>query len=185
MEEEKTSNINENLSNKDVHVNMGEGRTTIETSTIGTTTFNTTTIPPPTSPLASSMIIPISTCGVSPTFFKMMQEAITTLFSSQSTDVDQGVHEEENDDDLMVAFANMHFNLQEDDMHDIAIMSGKQFKMLNSKLNSILEFLNDSVGKTYVSGVEVEYLLKSQESSMYTLIEDVDKRIEKRLATHS
>ena len=122
---------------------MGEGRTTIETSTIGTTTIKTTDIPPLTSLPATSMIVPTSNSWVSRTFSKVMQELITTLFSFQSIDVDQVVHEEENDDDVMVAFSNLQFNPEEDDVPDNALMSGKQFKILNVKLNSILQFLND------------------------------------------
>ncbi|CAH1418284.1 unnamed protein product [Lactuca virosa] len=76
------------------------------------------------------------------------------------------------------------FNTEENDVLDNAIMSGKQFKILNSKMNSILQFLNDSVGKSFVSGFEVKYMLKSQESCIRTLLEDVDKHIDEMLATH-
>lgn len=43
-------------------------------------------------------------------------------------------------------------------------MSGEKYKILNSELNSILQFLNASDGKYIVSGKEVEFLLKSQQS---------------------
>ncbi|CAI9294800.1 unnamed protein product [Lactuca saligna] len=52
-------------------------------------------------------------------------------------------------------------DLEEDDVSDNAIISDKQFKILNSKMNSILQFLNDNVGKSFVISVEVEYLLKA------------------------
>lgn len=39
MEEDGTSNIHVNLSDKEKNVNMGEGRTTIETSTTSTDEF--------------------------------------------------------------------------------------------------------------------------------------------------
>lgn len=52
-------------------------------------------------------------------------------------------------------------------------------------MNLILQFLNDSAGKFVVSGVEVEYLLKSQESKTKALIEGVEKSIDERLATRS
>lgn len=45
--------------------------------------------------------------------------------------------------------------------------------------------MNNSAGKSSVSGVEVKDLLKSQESRTRKLIEDVDKHIDERLATHS
>lgn len=145
MEEDKTSNVNLNLSNKDVNINMGDGRTTIETSTIGTINIETTIVPPPppSSPPATSMILPTSTFRVSPIFSKVMKEPVTNLFSSHSTESEQIIHEEENDDDVMVAFSDLAFNLKEDDVPSNAIMSGKQFKVLNSKLISILQFLNE------------------------------------------
>lgn len=49
-------------------------------------------------------------------------------------------------------------------MPDNAIVSGKQFKILKSKLNLILRSFNDSAGKFFVIGVEVKYLLKAQYS---------------------
>ena len=61
----------------------------------------------------------------------------------------------------MVAFADLEFNMKEDDVLDNAIISGNQFKLLNSKSNMILQFLNDSAGKSFVSSVEVEYLSKT------------------------
>lgn len=62
---------------------------------------------------------------------------------------------------MIVAFAYLEFIPEADDVPDNAIMSGKHFKILNTDLNLILKFLNDSVGKSSVSGVEVEYLLKA------------------------
>lgn len=43
----------------------------------------------------------------------------------------------------------------------------------------------DTGGKNSVSGVEVEYLLKSQESHMKTFIENIDKRYEERMTNQS
>lgn len=55
-----------------------------------------------------------------------MQEPIATLFSSQSTLVEKSIPEDEaNDGDMMVLFADMQFNPEEDDVPDEAIMSGK------------------------------------------------------------
>ncbi|CAH1435811.1 unnamed protein product [Lactuca virosa] len=49
----------------------------------------------------------------------------------------------------------------------------------------ILQFLADTSSKHYVSGVEVEYLLKAQESRLRTLIDDVHKRNDERVLNHS
>lgn len=49
----------------------------------------------------------------------------------------------------------------------------------------MLQFLNNSTRTSTVSGHEVEYLLKSQESRTKTIIDGVDKRIDEELALHS
>ena len=76
-------------------------------------------------------------------------------FNPSINEAEKIVNEEEaDDDDMMVSFADMQFNPEEDDVPDDAINSGKQFKILNSKLNSkmnsILHFLNDTFGKTFL-----------------------------------
>lgn len=99
--------------------------------------------------------------------------------------LDQIVNEQDDEDDITARYVESKFNIEEDDVPDNAIMSGKQFKILKSKLNLILQFVNDSSQKFVVSGVEFEYLLKSQESRTKALIEGVDKSIDERFATHS
>ncbi|CAH1435832.1 unnamed protein product [Lactuca virosa] len=112
MEEEKTSNINVNLSNKDVNVHMGDGSST--------TTVDTTAVPPPPlhlSPPKTSTILPISILVVSPTFQAVMNEPITSLFSSQSIEVENTVNIEEEDEyDFMVGFGDLEFNPHENDV---------------------------------------------------------------------
>lgn len=131
IKEDETSNINVNLSYKDTNVTMGDEGST-------NTMYTSTGLPPPpTSPPQISTMLPTFTAIVSPTFEKVMQDPITTLFSSQSTDTDNTIHEEEeeNDDNVMVSFVDVEFNPNDDDVPDEAIMSGKQFKILNSKMN--------------------------------------------------
>ncbi|CAI9270204.1 unnamed protein product [Lactuca saligna] len=48
---------------------------------------------------------------------------------------------------LVVSPTFQEFNPKEQDVHENGIMSGKQYKILNSKLNTILQFLNDNAGK--------------------------------------
>ncbi|CAI9282257.1 unnamed protein product [Lactuca saligna] len=133
MEEDETSNINANLSNKDTNVTMSDGNST--------STIDTTTVPPPPPPssLPKTSTIPLTSIP----------------------DVEQTVNEEEGNDDVMVAFSDLEFHPKEDDVPDNVIMLGKQFKTLNSKLNLILHFLNDSVGKSSVSGFEVNVLIRA------------------------
>lgn len=123
---------------------------------------------------------------VSLTFQVVMNEPITSLFSSQSIEVDNTVtNEEENEDDFMVGFGDLEFNPNENDVPNNVIISSKQFKILNSTINYVLEFMNTSVGKSSVSGVDVEYLLMSQYSRTRTLAEGIEKSIDEKLSTHS
>lgn len=101
MEEDKTSNINVNLYNKYVNVTMGVVSLTF--------IINTTIVPPPPQ---TSTIPPTSTIVVSPTYKVVMNEHITSLFLSQSIEVEKIVNEEEADeDDIMVIFADLQMRM--------------------------------------------------------------------------
>lgn len=63
----------------------------------------------------------------------------------------------------MGTFVDSEFDSEEANMDDNAIMSGKQYKILNSIRNSIVQFINDNSGKSNLSGKQVEFLWKSQE----------------------
>ncbi|CAI9274778.1 unnamed protein product [Lactuca saligna] len=150
---------------------MDEGMPSIEITT--STFIETSTIPPsPTFPLP--YLIPVIT--VSSTFTRVIQETITPRFSSQSTEYEKTIQEDEIDDEnVVVSFAKLQFNSDDEDITCDLIKSAKQFKILNSKMNSILQFVVYTRSKHSVSGVKVEYLLKAQESRLKTLIENVDK----------
>lgn len=58
------------------------------------------------------------------------------------------IHEEEeadDDDNVMVSFADLQFYQEEEEILDNLIMSGKQFKILNSKMNLILQLLEANI----------------------------------------
>ncbi|CAI9284535.1 unnamed protein product [Lactuca saligna] len=99
---------------------------------ISTSTIDTSSAPPP----PTSTIIPTSVPAISPMFQGVMNETISSLFSSQSKEPKAQINEEE--DDIMVRFVELGFNLEEENVDDNAIMSAKQFKILNSKLISIV-----------------------------------------------
>lgn len=61
----------------------------------------------------------------------------------------------------MVSFADLQFDPDEDNIPDNMIMSGKQFKILNNKLNYLLQIQDDTGGRNFVSGVEMDFMLKS------------------------
>lgn len=50
------------------------------------------------------------------------------------------------------------------------LMSRKQSKILNNKLNSILQSQVDAVGRNYVSSVEVDVMLKAHEARLFNKI---------------
>ena len=88
-----------------------------------------------------------------------MDEPIITLLSSQSTKGQKTVQEDEpNDDDLMVSFAEIQFDPEEDNIPDNMLMPGKQFKILNHKLNSLLQIQVDLEGWNFVSGIEMDIM---------------------------
>ncbi|CAI9302485.1 unnamed protein product [Lactuca saligna] len=89
--------------------------------------------------------------SISRTFQVVMNEPITTLFSSQSTQPEIQTNENE-DKDRIVGFVELEFDPAKEDVDDNTIMSWKQYNILNSKLSTILQFLNDNVGKSTMSG---------------------------------
>lgn len=64
------------------------------------------------------------------------------------------------------------------------LLTGKQFKILNQKLNSLLHVQADG-GKHSISSLEVDLLLKRQENLIYDVIKDVDRNNEKRVKNQS
>lgn len=93
-------------------------------STIETTVLDiSTSLPPLSSPIPSSFLA----STISPTFSNIVHETITTLFSSQSVEPKRLVHDEEpNDDDIMVSFADLQFDPEEDKVPNNTLMSDKQ-----------------------------------------------------------
>lgn len=67
---------------------------------------------------------------------------------------------------------------------DHMLMSGKQFKILNRKLNSLLQIQADTKSHNTVFGIEVDVLLKSQEHRLKTAMEQIETKHEERLKCH-
>ncbi|CAH1449526.1 unnamed protein product [Lactuca virosa] len=106
-----------------------------------------------------------------------MHEPITNLFSSQPTEAERMIHDEEpNDDEIMVSFVDLQFNPGEENVPEDLIMSGKHFKIFNSKINSLLQLQEDIEGRNFVTRVEMEYLLKSQENRFRSLVESIEQK---------
>ncbi|CAI9286819.1 unnamed protein product [Lactuca saligna] len=104
-----------------------------------------------------------------------MHEPIVIIFSSQYTEAEKVVHNvKPNDDDVMVSFVDLQFDYEEENIPDDLIMSGKQFKILNSKINSLLQIQADTGGKYFVAEFEMEYLMKAPETRLRNLIEGIE-----------
>lgn len=68
-----------------------------------------------------------------------MQQHITSLFPSQSTDAPKTVNVDKTDDGGFGGlFVDLNFDLEGEEIPDHMLMSRKQFKILKRKLNSLL-----------------------------------------------
>lgn len=65
------------------------------------------------------------------------------------------------------------------------IMSGNQFKIINNKINYLLQLQANTRGRNFVTGVEMEYLFKSQENRLQSLVKISDQKQVERLVVHS
>ncbi|CAI9293186.1 unnamed protein product [Lactuca saligna] len=89
-------------------------------------------LPPPT----SSILTYVPTSTILQTFFGVMQEPITTLFSSQSTkksNQEAGA----NNDDIMVSFVKIQFNPEEENIPDELIMSAFHSKSIDYEIQKL------------------------------------------------
>lgn len=132
-EEAPISNINANVSNMGVHVSVDILQPISLSSSLPLITSSSLASLPP-------FILPIFTVTTSPIFDNILQQPITTLFPSQSTEPSKPHSDDETDEGgFGGTFDDLHFNSEEEDIPDHMLMSGKQFKILNRKLNSILQ----------------------------------------------
>ncbi|CAI9277319.1 unnamed protein product [Lactuca saligna] len=132
----------------------------------------------------------------SPTFQSIMDQPFTTIFSTQSTDppnpsspvdetmaTDAGTHNE----GFGGTFEALHFDTSEEDFPDYMLMTMKPFKILNSKLNSILQSQAD-VGSVGVTSLEVDSLMKLMEGRVISkasrLIKDSESRVLEKVDQH-
>lgn len=85
----------------------------------------------------------------------------------------------------MVSFADIQFDPEEENIPDHMLMSDKQFKILNRKLNSLLPLQADVGCQNSVVGIEVDVMLKAQELRLRALMEQIDSKTEKLLKQQS
>lgn len=139
MEEVRTSGITADISDMDANVTKGDGVSSSQAqgtsdSIIVSFTFETTYIDTSTTlPLFHSSIstsLPQST--ISPTFQNIINQPITSLFPSQTTEGPTSIPDNTiEDDDVCISFADLQFDPEDEDIPDHMLMSGKQFNILN------------------------------------------------------
>ncbi|CAI9270043.1 unnamed protein product [Lactuca saligna] len=127
-------------------------------------------------------IIPTTSTTESPTFENIVNQPFTSIFSSQSTDPSKKLEEFENEEGgFGGTFEHMVFDDEEEDFPDHMLMSMKQFKILNKKLNSIIQSQADMGGGSSVSSFEINRLMKAFEAIMVSkvsgMIKDTASRI--------
>ncbi|CAI9290473.1 unnamed protein product [Lactuca saligna] len=143
-EKVRTLGITANISHMDANVNMCEAVSNTASQGNPSFVFSSTFETPLVDKLVSlpPFILPTSTKSPTsthaPTFDNIMSQPITSLFPSQSTECPKTVNDDETGDGGFVgSFDVIEFDPNEEDIPDHMLMSGKQFKILNQKLNSL------------------------------------------------
>lgn len=103
----------------------------------------------PKSPPQVSLIPTTTIIYMSPTFVGILQNPLhDTIFSSQSTDPSnddvvtlKNMNQLADENDDYFDFGPILFNTYDENVEDDAIIPGRQYKVLNSKLNMILKFV--------------------------------------------
>lgn len=85
----------------------------------------------------------------------------------------------------MDSFANIEFDPIEEDIPDHMTMYGKKFKILNQKINSLIQLQDDGGGKNSVSGIEMEVMLKVQERRIQDKLDLLNQSNELRVKAQS
>ncbi|CAI9290567.1 unnamed protein product [Lactuca saligna] len=95
-----------------------------------------TLLPPFVSPISTSL--PAST--ISPTFSNIMNQPITSLFPSQSTEGSKSIPDDNTkDDDVMVSFPDIQFDPEEENIPDYMLMSDVMLKAQELRLKALME----------------------------------------------
>ncbi|CAI9286378.1 unnamed protein product [Lactuca saligna] len=120
---------------------MGEGDLSKETTQAQQGTPIAISVEPITSTFVSlrPYIIPTTSTTESPTFENIINQPFTSIFSSQSTVPPKTIDESDNEEGgFGGTFEDLEFDDEEEYFPDHMLMSMKQFKIMNKKLNSII-----------------------------------------------
>ncbi|CAI9299159.1 unnamed protein product [Lactuca saligna] len=149
--EAQTSDIPVNIYDMDTNFIMGEDESNKETKG-----NHSNVVPDSFISLPSHItpIIPTTSTTDSPTFANIISQPFTTLFPSQSNDPqtttslikDSFMDTKNESEGFGGTFENLEFDEEETDFPDHMLMTMKQFKILNTKLNSIIQSQADLGG---------------------------------------
>ncbi|CAI9290462.1 unnamed protein product [Lactuca saligna] len=179
--EARTSDIFVNISHIDENVTLGEDA--LHTGDKGkpsdVTPYIIVSLPAQLTP-----IIPTTSTTDSPTFENIIKQPITSLFCSQCTNPptktspiqDSSFMETEHESEgFGGTFENLEFDEEETDFPDHMLMTMKQLKILNTKLNSILQSQADLGRGNLVTSLEVDGLLKMVEGRISSKVSGMIK----------
>ncbi|CAI9300406.1 unnamed protein product [Lactuca saligna] len=82
---------------------------------------------------------------------------------------------------MCVSFADLQFDPEEEDIPNHMLISGKQFKIHNYRLNLLLRLQADVGNRNSVSGIEVDVMIKAQELCLKAMMDQMDKNNELRV----
>ncbi|CAI9303286.1 unnamed protein product [Lactuca saligna] len=123
--------------------------------------------------------IPLTSTTISPTFEHILNQPITSMFSSQSTDTPKPTSPTETDHEgFGGTFDDLEFHDEEEDFPYHMLMTMKQYKILNQKLNSIIQSQADLGGGSSISSLEVDSMLKLCESKIISKVSGMLKASE-------
>ncbi|CAI9302875.1 unnamed protein product [Lactuca saligna] len=180
----RTLDIPVYVSNMDTNVNMGEegSKDEIQGNPISTTSETFVSLPP--------QITLVTSTTDSPTFEHIINQPFTSIFSSESTDPPKSISpvdativmETDTDNEVFGGtFEALAFDDDEADFSDHMLMTMKQFKILNSKLNTNIQSQDDLGGGSSVSSLEVDSMLKLVKTRIINKFSGMVKGGEKRI----
>lgn len=174
LEEVRTSDITAHVSDTDANVNMGEGGSKdANQGPFISTPFKSLVSVTPTS------TIPISSTTISPTFKYILNQPITSMLSSQSTDTPRPSSPTETDHEgFGGTFEDLEFHDEEEDFPDHMLITMKRYKILNQNLNSIIQSQADMGGGSSLSSLEIDSMLKLCESRIISKVSGMLKASE-------
>ncbi|KAL7609544.1 hypothetical protein Lser_V15G13888 [Lactuca serriola] len=132
---------------------------------------------------SSATTLPITT--TTSIFDHALQNPFTTLFPSQSPEnpiPSQQMSDPEVEGDAFGGILDdISFDSDEEEIPDHMLMTGKQFKILNQKLKTIIQSQADSGRMSSISAMEVDIMIKGAEKHILEKVDQSDKNNELRV----